>query len=107
MHRSMPERSDRDLGHTRRRTASNPLIMGDLSCQRFTDLARDYVDGKLPPEDVRPMSAHRLTCARCNKLLADYERIPEVVRRATDASMPAGAKARLRRILSRAWSWRR
>jgi anti-sigma factor RsiW len=81
--------------------------MEDLSCQRFTDLLSDFVEGRVPPEELRAMDAHRLACARCSELLADYERIPGVVRRATDASMPAGAKARLRRLLSRAWSWHR
>jgi anti-sigma factor RsiW len=52
--------------------------MEDLSCQRFTDLLSDFVEGRVPPEELRAMDAHRLACARCSELLADYERIPGV-----------------------------
>jgi anti-sigma factor RsiW len=81
--------------------------MGALSCQRFSDLLSDYVEGRVSPDELRAMGEHRRACARCDALLADYERLPGVVRRATEASMPMGAKARLRRLLSRGWTWRR
>jgi len=81
--------------------------MGDLSCERFTDLLGDYVEGVLRSDDRPAMDAHLLDCAQCSELLADYERLPGLVRRATHVAMPAGAKARLRRLLSRAWSWHR
>jgi hypothetical protein len=81
--------------------------MGDLSCQRFTDLLGEHVEGALGSDEEAAMAAHALTCSRCSELRADYERLPGVVRRATDAAMPPGAKARLRRLLSRAWWWHR
>ena len=81
--------------------------MGDLSCERFADLLGDYVEGVLPAEQRPAMEAHLGACSRCSDLLADYRRIPEVVRRATDVAMPSGAKARLRHLLSRVWRWRR
>jgi anti-sigma factor RsiW len=77
--------------------------MGDLSCERFVDLMGDYVEGVLPPEERQTMDQHLLSCGRCSELLADYKRIPAVVRRATDIAMPVAAQARLRRLLSRAW----
>ena len=77
--------------------------MGDLSCERFAELLGDYVDGVLKPLDVEAVEAHRLACPPCAELLADYERIPALVRRATNLSMPSGAKARLRRLLAHGW----
>jgi anti-sigma factor RsiW len=81
--------------------------MGDLSCDRFTDLLGQYVEGRLPSDERLSMEAHLLACPRCDQLVADYERIPGIARRATNVTMPAGAKARLRWILSHAWRRRR
>lgn len=81
--------------------------MGNMSCQRFTELLGDYVEGRLQSDERPAMDAHLLACARCSELFADYERLPGLVRRATHVALPAGARARLRRLLSRAWSWHR
>ena len=81
--------------------------MGELSCQRFADRLGDYVEGALAAEERTAMSAHRLACRECGALLRDYERLPGLVRRATLASLPAGAWARLQRLLARAWRGRR
>jgi anti-sigma factor RsiW len=81
--------------------------MGDLSCQRFVDLVGDYLEGLLAPEERKAMTAHRLECRECSELLGDYERIPGLVRRATHATVPAGAQARLWRLLAQALGRRR
>jgi len=80
--------------------------MVELSCQRFADLLGDYVDGALADVDRDAMEAHCVACESCRAFVADYERVPGVVRKATDVSMPSEAKARLRRLLSRAWRHR-
>jgi anti-sigma factor RsiW len=67
----------------------------------------DYFDGALPADERAAVDAHRLACAPCSELFATYQRIPGLVRQATDVSMPSGARARLRRLLSRAWRWHR
>jgi anti-sigma factor RsiW len=77
--------------------------MGDLSCQNFVDLLGDYVDGRVPNAELAAMGVHRLACASCRELQSEYERVPGLVRQATDVAMPRGARARLRRLLSRAW----
>jgi hypothetical protein len=75
--------------------------MEDLPCARFAELAGDYVEGVLPREQASVMEAHRLGCARCRQLLVEYAGVVDVVRDATDVRMPLGARARLRRVLSR------
>lgn len=77
--------------------------MGELSCERFVNLLSDYAEGALPSDDLTAMNAHLLACEGCRQLLADYESIPAVVRRATNIAMPSGAQARLRRLLAHAW----
>jgi hypothetical protein len=89
------------FGHTPAGSASNALTMRELSCPRFIDRLGDYVEGILPPAEVASMDAHRAGCASCRDLLAEYRRVPGVVRRATDVGMPTGARARLHRLLSR------
>ncbi len=81
--------------------------MGNVSCKHFVDQMGDYVEGILPSDQRLAMDAHRIGCPQCRGLLADYERIPGVVRRATDVVMPLDARARLRRFLSRARGSRR
>jgi hypothetical protein len=77
--------------------------MRDLSCQQFIELLGDYLEGLLAAQEHKAMTAHRLVCRECSELLGDYERIPGLVRRATDATVPAGAQARLWRLLAQAW----
>jgi anti-sigma factor RsiW len=81
--------------------------MPALSCQRFADLLGDYTEGVLPFDERAAMDAHALACPSCSALRADYQRVPGVVRKATDVEMPSGAKGRLRRALTRAWRRRR
>jgi anti-sigma factor RsiW len=77
--------------------------MGDLSCERFTELVGDHVEGVLSADERCAMEAHLLACPRCRELLEQYTRVGDVVRGATDVRMPLGARARLRRVLSRVW----
>jgi hypothetical protein len=77
--------------------------MGELTCQKFADLVGDYVERRLKAEQALAMDGHRLACQECRDLLTDYRRIPEILRRATDVKLPAGAQARLRRLLAHAW----
>jgi anti-sigma factor RsiW len=77
--------------------------MADLSCDRVVDLLGDYCEQVLASEERRAVDAHLVVCRRCGDALAEYQRIPALVRRATDVLMPVAAQARLRRLLSRAW----
>jgi anti-sigma factor RsiW len=76
--------------------------MGELSCQRFVDLLGDYVEDVLSPDERRTMDAHCLACPQCRQLLSDYRRLPEMLRRTTDAAMSPPARARLGRVLLQA-----
>jgi anti-sigma factor RsiW len=77
--------------------------MGSLSCERSVDLFGEYVEGALAPEALAQLEAHVAACVGCNRMLDEYRRIPDLVRRATDVVMPAAAGARLRRLLARSW----
>jgi predicted anti-sigma-YlaC factor YlaD len=77
--------------------------MGNLSCERFTELVGDHVEGVLPSGERAAVEAHLRSCPRCRDLLDGYARVAGVVQRATDVRMPLGARARLRRLLSHLW----
>lgn len=77
--------------------------MGDLSCERFTELVGDHVEGVLPPGERAAVDAHLRSCSRCRDLLDGYGRVTGLVQRATDVRMPLGARARMRRLLSHLW----
>ncbi len=80
--------------------------MATLSCERCVDRFGEYVDGVLPSEERDGLEAHLRACATCRSSLDDYRGLPGILRRATDVRMPPDVRARLRRLLSRAWRHR-
>jgi anti-sigma factor RsiW len=77
--------------------------MGAVTCEVFVEHMGDYVDGVLRSEERSHMVEHALSCPKCAEAFAQYERIPEVVRSATDVPLPLYARVRLRRLLKMAW----
>ena len=40
-----------------------------LSCQELVELVTDYLEGALPPEDVRRFEEHTAACENCTRYL--------------------------------------
>jgi len=74
-----------------------------LSCERCVDLFGEYAERALSPEAVDEMTVHLRACPACVEALAQYERVPGLIRRATDVPMPRDVRARLRRALGLVW----
>ncbi len=81
--------------------------MAAMRCERFLALIGGYVDGSLAAEMSLAMDVHRTVCASCREVLDGYERLPAVLRRATDVPMPPSAQRRLGRHLASVWRPRR
>ena len=73
--------------------------MVEVSCETLVELLGDYVDQRLPPDERASVDAHLAACGPCTDLLRDYLALPELVRKMTDAEVPAGVESRLRRLL--------
>jgi hypothetical protein len=62
----------------------------------------DYVERVLAHGQVLGMEAHARRCPGCRTVLDEYLAVVPIARKATDASMPAEARARLRRLVAHA-----
>jgi hypothetical protein len=46
-----------------------------MDCTAFDDQLADYLEGDLPPAEVRQVETHLASCVRCTALVRDLERI--------------------------------
>jgi hypothetical protein len=59
----------------------------------------DYVERVLAHAQVLGMDTHARRCPGCRTFRDEYLAVAPIARKATDASMPAEARARLRRLV--------
>jgi anti-sigma factor RsiW len=71
--------------------------MSDVGCVSGVELLMDYLEGELSAELRAAIEAHVAGCARCAAFLDSYRATPEILRRATAASLPADLAAELMR----------
>lgn len=69
--------------------------MSELVCAAGVDLLMDYLEGELSPDLRAALDAHVAACPRCLAFLDSYRATPEILRRATAASLPAELAATL------------
>jgi len=74
--------------------------MGDLTCERWSELLAAYADGALGPGHRAAVEAHAASCVACHRFLKGYLAVPALVRRATDVSIPPEVRQRLARLFS-------
>ena len=41
------------------------IIPGGITCQEVVEIVTDYLDGKLPPQDVQKLEEHLKHCGPC------------------------------------------
>ena len=73
--------------------------MKDLACASGVDLLMDYLEGVLSPDVRAALDAHVAGCARCVAFISSYQHAPQLLRRATDASLPEDIQQSLRAFL--------
>ena len=54
-----------------------------LSCQELVELVTDYLEGALPPADLRRFDEHIAGCGKCTEYLAQLRATIEIVGRIT------------------------
>jgi len=74
--------------------------MAKVTCERWSELLAGYADGSLAPADKDAVEEHAAVCAACRKFFEDYLAVPDLVRRATDVSLPDDVRARLAKLFS-------
>lgn len=77
-------------------------MSNDLSCRATVGFLLDWAEGELPPAARGDVEAHFLVCPRCREFAISYLATPALVRRATEAALPAGVEERLRRRIAAA-----
>jgi anti-sigma factor RsiW len=85
-----------------RRDASQPHARGiepPVTCEQCSKALADYLEGLLPAAERAAFEAHLAACNSCRQLVRELRALPGLVRRATHASLPAGARQRLVRRL--------
>ena len=60
-----------------------------ISCQQVVEVITDYLEGKLPPEDVAIFEAHLAICDGCQWYLDQMRITIAAVGRIEDAEVPA------------------
>jgi anti-sigma factor RsiW len=77
-------------------------VPSDLTCQELVELITEYLDGALPPEEVRRFEAHLAGCRGCRAYLGQVRRTIRVAGHLTEGTVPDGPKQRLLSAF-RAW----
>jgi predicted anti-sigma-YlaC factor YlaD len=60
-----------------------------ISCQEVVEVVTDYLEGKLPPEDVAIFEAHLAICDGCQYYLDQIRITIATVGRIEDEAVPA------------------
>ena len=60
-----------------------------ISCREVVEVITDYLEGKLPPEDVAIFEAHLAICDGCQWYLEQMRTTIAAVGRIEDADVPA------------------
>jgi anti-sigma factor RsiW len=74
----------------------------ELSCRELVELVTDYLEGALPPAEVRRFDAHLATCPHCGRYLEQIRAAVKAAGRVGEEAWPPGATAELLRAF-RSW----
>ncbi len=67
----------------------------NLTCQEFVELATDYLEEALPPEDRQRFEAHMALCPGCDIYLQQMRQTMRLLGRVTEESLPPAGKDKL------------
>lgn len=76
--------------------------MRTMTCRHTVNAMMDYVEGVLSSSRSQALERHLARCPRCVEFLAAYRAVPGIIRRSTEARLPASATRRLRLALTAA-----
>ncbi len=66
-----------------------------MACRELVELAGDYVEGALGPEDSARFEAHLEECPYCTEYLVQIDRVREALGGAQEPGLPDDARAKL------------
>jgi anti-sigma factor RsiW len=69
------------------------------TCQSGVDLLIDYLEGVLAPDVSAALERHVAGCPRCTAFVESYRQTPGILRRATDATLPADLAQKLQELI--------
>jgi anti-sigma factor RsiW len=55
-------------------------LPGMIDCKQVDDFLLAYIDGDLPPSQMRVINQHLLICPDCRRYVAEYRRTLEVLK---------------------------
>jgi anti-sigma factor (TIGR02949 family) len=71
--------------------------VSDLACIEEVELITDYLEGALPPEQVRRFEQHLDTCPSCTEYLEQMRAVTGSLRGLREQSLPAELRERIMR----------
>jgi len=74
------------------------VTVNELVCRELVELASDYLDGTLPPEERARVDAHLADCPHCADYLAQMRRTVRLLGSLRPDTMSAEATATLLRL---------
>ena len=80
--------------------------MKEVVCSSGVEVLADYLDGVLPTEVSTAVEHHVAGCPRCTAFVASYRATPEILRAATDVTMPTELESTLLAAVRRAMEQR-
>ena len=66
-----------------------------MTCQDLVEVVTEYLDGAMPPADVRRFDEHLTTCDGCTTYLAQFRQTIELSGRLTPEAVDAETEAAL------------
>jgi anti-sigma factor RsiW len=71
------------------------MTTGPLTCREFVELATDYLEGALPPEEHARFEQHLVVCDGCEIYLEQMRQTVEMLGRLTEEDLSAEAQEQL------------
>ena len=66
-----------------------------LTCQELVEIITDYLEGKLPPAEVRRFEAHLSGCVGCTRYLAQMRKLIGLTGKLSEEAISEPAKSEL------------
>ena len=71
-----------------------------VTCEHSIELLLDYLEGALPPEEMKALDRHFKACPPCIDFLRKYRTTPSLCRKALESDVPPEMASRLTNFLT-------
>ena len=59
----------------------------DFPCNEFVELVTDYLEGAMPPNEIRRLEEHLAVCAGCKSVLEQFQTVIRLSGRLSEADV--------------------